>query len=53
MKRIAFLITDNGIDGRDIETINEAFWSEEQRDAAWEAKGDNKNYHSKVDRIRR
>jgi len=50
MKQIIYLITSNGIDGRDIESIKYASFDEEVRDNAFES-NKNKNYLSKVERI--
>lgn len=49
-KRIAFLITENGVDGRAPTVIVAAFWDEEARDKAFDA-DKNKAYYGKDDRI--
>lgn len=49
-KRIAYTITDNGIDGREKTDIRHAFWDEAQRDAAYDA-DKNKAYYSKGEMI--
>jgi len=50
MKQIIYLITSNGIDGIDVESINYASFDEASRDKAFES-NKNKNYLSKVERI--
>jgi hypothetical protein len=50
MKKIAYLITDSGCDGREKTTIRHAFWDEAERDTAF--KNDkNKAYYSKSEII--
>jgi hypothetical protein len=49
-KRIAYTITDNGIDGREKTNIVAAFWDEAQRDAAFDG-NKNKAYYSKGEMI--
>ena len=49
-KRIAYLLTESGIDGRAPTTIVSAFWSEAERDAAFAA-DPNRNWLGKSERI--
>lgn len=51
MKQIVYLITFNGVDGRDKESIDFASLDEPLRDEALRMKGKNKCYYSSVDRI--
>jgi very-short-patch-repair endonuclease len=50
MKRIAFLITSSGVDGREKTHIERAFWDEKARDESLE-KDKNKNYYCKDEKI--
>lgn len=50
MKKIVYLIVDNGIEGRDPDNIVRAFWDEQQRDSSFD--GDkNKNWYRKTEII--
>ena len=49
-KRIAYVFTDNGVDGREPTQIVYASWSETERDAAFE-KDKNKNWYTKSEVI--
>lgn len=46
MKRIAYILVDNGIDGMGPDSITEAFWSEDQRDTFFN-KDPNKSWRTK------
>jgi len=50
MKRIAYVITDNGVDGREPTSIVFASFSEAERDMAFE-NDKAKSWHSKAERI--
>lgn len=50
MKKIAYLIINNGIDGMGDTSVDEAYWEENQRDASFD-KNPNKNYFSKTEVI--
>lgn len=50
MKKIAFTIIDNGIEGREKDHVIEAFWDEKQRDDAFET-SPNKGYYRKGEQI--
>jgi hypothetical protein len=50
MKKIAYTINDNGVDGRCRTRIVDAFWDEEERDEAFES-NKNKDYLSKGEQI--
>lgn len=50
MKRIVYLIADNGVDGMAPTEIISAFYSEEERDKALEA-DKAKNWRTKLERI--
>jgi hypothetical protein len=49
-KRIAYLIADNGVDGREKTTILFATWDEQQRDTVHENSA-NKNWQHKAEEI--
>jgi hypothetical protein len=49
-KHIAYLIVDNGIDGREPDRIVEAHWDEGERDRAF-AQNKNKAYYHKSESI--
>jgi hypothetical protein len=49
-KQAVFLVTDNGVDGRDKESIIFASLDEKERDN-WLANNKNRNYFSSVDRV--
>jgi len=48
--KIAYLITEHGVDGRAAETIVFASYDEQERDGVYDA-SKNKNYYSKTKRI--
>lgn len=50
MKRIAYTVTDSGVDGREQTTIVVAFWSEAFRDE-WFEKSPNKSWYAKGEQI--
>lgn len=49
-KRIAYLITDNGIDGMAPTSIMQAFWEEHDRDLVY-GESKNKAYYSTIEQI--
>lgn len=49
-KKIVFLITDNGMDGRAPTSVHAAFWDETERDRAFDS-DKNKAYYNKEERI--
>lgn len=50
MKRIVYLITDHGCDGRAPKSIVSAFWDERKRDDSYK-NHPNKNYYSMEEKI--
>lgn len=50
MKQIAYLVIDNGIDGREKDTVVEAFWNEGERNA-FINQSPNKGYYSTGEKI--
>lgn len=50
MKRIAYILVDNGIDGMGPDSITEAFWFEDQRDNFFN-KDPNKSWRTKKEII--